>query len=125
MGEINFNVTDNSYPYDCLYYDTNYGYRACLNGKRLDIADIKTVIALKNQFGLPELNISVFNLNISDYIYSYDCFYYDRYGYRSCLNGRRFDIAKIETVLALRDNFGLPDLNIKADDLERFEKCIY
>ena len=58
MAEINFNVTDNSYPYDCLYFDTNYGYRACLNGKRLDIADIKTVIALKNQFGLPELNIS-------------------------------------------------------------------
>ena len=58
MAEINFNVTDNSYPYDCLYFDTNYGYRACLNGKRLDIGDIKTVIALKNQFGLPELNIS-------------------------------------------------------------------
>ena len=58
MAEINFNVTDNSYPYDCLYFDTNYGYRACLNGKRLDIADIKTVIALKDKFGLPELNIS-------------------------------------------------------------------
>ena len=58
MAEINFNVTDNSYPYDCLYFDTNYGYRACLNRKRLNIADIKTVIALKNQFGLPELNIS-------------------------------------------------------------------
>ena len=58
MSEINFNVTDKSYPYDCLYFDTNYGYRACLNGKRLDIADIKTVTALKNQFGLPELNIS-------------------------------------------------------------------
>ena len=58
MAEINFNVTDNSYPYDCLYYDTNYGYRACLNGKRRDIADIKTVIALKDKFGLPELNIS-------------------------------------------------------------------
>ena len=43
MAEINFNVTDNSYPYDCLYFDTNYGYRACLNGKRLDIADIKTI----------------------------------------------------------------------------------
>ena len=57
MSEINFNITDNTYPYDCLYHDT-YGYRACLNGKRLDIADIKTVIALKNQFGLPELNIS-------------------------------------------------------------------
>lgn len=58
MGEINFNVSDNTYPYDCLYYDTNYGYRACLNGKRLDIADIKTVTALKNQFYLPELNVS-------------------------------------------------------------------
>lgn len=58
MSEINFNVTDNSYPYDCLYFDSSYGYRACLNGKRLDIADIKTVTALKNQFCLPELNIS-------------------------------------------------------------------
>ena len=58
MGNINFNIEDNRYPYDCLYYDTNYGYRACLNGKRLDIADIKTVIALKDKFGLPELNIS-------------------------------------------------------------------
>ena len=58
MSEINFNVTDNSYAYDCLYYDSGYGYRACLNGKRLDIADIKTVTALKNQFCLPELNVS-------------------------------------------------------------------
>ena len=58
MSEINFNVTDNSYPYDCLYFDSSYGYRACLNGKRLDIADIKTVNALKNQFGMAELNIS-------------------------------------------------------------------
>ena len=57
MSDINFNVTDNSYPYDCLYFDSNYGYRACLNGKRLDIAKIETVLALKNQFGLPELNI--------------------------------------------------------------------
>ena len=58
MSEINFNVADNSYAYDCLYYDTSYGYRACLNGKRLDIADIKTVSALKNQFCLPELTVS-------------------------------------------------------------------
>ena len=58
MSEINFNVTDKSYPYDCLYFDIIYGYRACLNGKRLDIADIKTVIALKDKLGLPELNIS-------------------------------------------------------------------
>lgn len=58
MSEINFNVLDKSCPYDCLYFDTNYGYRACLNGKRLDIADIKTVLALKDKLGLPELNIS-------------------------------------------------------------------
>ena len=58
MSSVNFNLTDNSYPYDCLYFDTTYGYRACLNGKRLDIADIKTVTALKSQYGLPELNIS-------------------------------------------------------------------
>lgn len=57
-NNVNFNLQDNSYPYDCLYYDAHYGYRACLNGKRLDIADIKTVGALKNKFGLPELNIS-------------------------------------------------------------------
>ena len=69
--------------------------------------------------------MSEINFNITDNTYPYDCLYHDTYGYRACLNGRRFDIAKIETVLALRDNFGLPDLNIKADDVERFEKCIY
>ena len=59
MGNnVNFNIEDKSFPYDCLYYDSGYGYRACLNGKRLDIADIKTVGALKDKFGLPELNIS-------------------------------------------------------------------
>jgi hypothetical protein len=57
-NDINFNIEDKSFPYDCLYYDTGYGYRACLNGKRLDIADIKTVTALKDKFGLRELNIS-------------------------------------------------------------------
>ena len=69
MSDVIFNVADKN-PYDCLYYDTNYGYRACLNGKRLDIANI-------------------------------------------------------ETVLALRDNFGLPELNVKINDVERFEKCLY
>ena len=69
--------------------------------------------------------MSEINFNITDNTYPYDCLYHDTYGYRACLNGRRFDIAKIETVLALRDNFGLPDLNIKAEDVERFEKCIY
>ena len=57
-NDVNFNIEDKSFPYDCLYFDTNYGYRGCLNGKRLDIADIKTVIALRDKFGLPELNIS-------------------------------------------------------------------
>ena len=37
MSNINFNIEDNRYPYDCLYFDTNYGYRACLNGKRLEL----------------------------------------------------------------------------------------
>ena len=69
--------------------------------------------------------MSEINFNITDNTYPYDCLYHDTYGYRACLNGRRFDIAKIETILALRDNIGLPDLNIKADDVERFEKCIY
>ena len=69
--------------------------------------------------------MSEINFNITDNTYPYDCLYHDTYGYRACLNGRRFDIAKIETVLALRENFGLPDLNIKAEDVERFEKCIY
>ena len=69
--------------------------------------------------------MSEINFNITDNTYPYDCLYHDTYGYRACLNGRRFDIAKIETVLALRDNFGLADLNIKAEDVERFEKCIY
>jgi hypothetical protein len=57
-NSVNFNIEDKSFPYDCLYYDQGYGYRACLNGKRLDIADIKTVTALKDKFGLRELNIS-------------------------------------------------------------------
>lgn len=57
MSDIVFNVADKN-PYDCLYFDSNYGYRACLNGKKIGIYDIKTVLALKNQFGLPELNIS-------------------------------------------------------------------
>ena len=57
MSDVIFNVADKN-PYDCLYFDTNYGYRACLNGKKIGISDIKTVLALKNEFGLPELNIS-------------------------------------------------------------------
>ena len=57
MSDVIFNVADKN-PYDCLYYDDTYGYRACLNGKRIDITDIKTVSALKDQFGLPDLNIA-------------------------------------------------------------------
>lgn len=56
MSDIIFNVADKN-PYDCLYYDSTYGYRACLNGEEMDIANIETVQALKNNFGLPELNI--------------------------------------------------------------------
>ena len=56
----------------------------------------------------------------------YDCLYYDStYGYRACLNGTPMDIAKIETVYALKDKFGLEELNIKADDVSRFEKCLF
>ena len=57
MSDVIFNVADKN-PYDCLYYDATYGYRACINGKRIDIKDIKTVSTLKDQFGLPDLNIS-------------------------------------------------------------------
>ena len=57
MSDVFFNVADKN-PYDCLYYDATYGYRACINGKRIDIKDIKTVSTLKDQFGLPDLNIS-------------------------------------------------------------------
>lgn len=56
MSDIIFNVADKQ-PYDCLYYDSTYGYRACLNGVEMDIANIETVYALKDKFGLPELNI--------------------------------------------------------------------
>ena len=56
MSEINFNVAD-AHPYDCLYHGSNYGYRACLNGKQIGITKIETVYALKDQFGLPDLEI--------------------------------------------------------------------
>lgn len=56
MSDVIFNVADKN-PYDCLYYDTAYGYRACVNGKRMTITTIETVNALRDQFGLPELNI--------------------------------------------------------------------
>ena len=68
--------------------------------------------------------MSSVNFNLTDKSYPYDCLYYDTYGYRACLNGKRFDIYKWNTVLALRE-LGLPELNIKVDDVERFEKCIY
>ena len=69
--------------------------------------------------------MSEVNFNVNDNSYPYDCLYYDTYGYRCCLNGKRFDIAKMDTVIALRNEFGLPELNIKVEDVERFEKCIY
>lgn len=69
--------------------------------------------------------MSEINFNVTDNSYPYDCLYYDAYGYRACLNGKRFDIAKMDTVIALRDKFGLPELNIKIEDVGRFENCIY
>ena len=69
--------------------------------------------------------MSSVNFNLTDKSYPYDCLYYDTYGYRACLNGKRFDIAKMDTVIALRDKFGLPELNIKVEDVKRFESCIY
>lgn len=69
--------------------------------------------------------MSEINFDVTDNSYPYDCLYYDAYGYRACLNGKRFDIAKMDTVIALRDKFGLPELNIKIEDVGRFENCIY
>lgn len=57
MSDVIFNVADKN-PYDCLYFSSEYGYRACLNGKRMDILDIETVKSLKNVVGLQELYIS-------------------------------------------------------------------
>lgn len=65
------------------------------------------------------------NFNLNDGRYPYDCLYHDTYGYRACLNGKRFYIAEIETVLTLRDDLGLPDLHIKAKDVKQFEESIY
>lgn len=62
MSNVIFNVADKN-PYDCLYFSPEYGYRACLNGKRLDISDIETVKSLKNVVGLQELYISVKDVN--------------------------------------------------------------
>lgn len=65
------------------------------------------------------------NFNMVDSGKFMDVLYYDSsYGYRCCLNGKRMDIAKIETVAALK-SLGMPEINIKGDDLARFESCIY
>lgn len=65
------------------------------------------------------------NFNMVDSGKFMDLLYYDgSYGYRACLNGKRMDIAKIETVKALK-SLGLPEINIKGDDVSRFEACIY
>ena len=57
MSEINFNVAD-QHPYDCLYHGKTYGYRACLNGKKIGIAKIETVCSLIDKFGLPDLAVA-------------------------------------------------------------------
>lgn len=68
--------------------------------------------------------MSTINFNVAG-ANPYDCLYYSTYGYRACLNGTPMDIANMETVYALKDKFGLPELNIKTSDVERFEKCLY
>lgn len=57
MSSINFNLAG-LFPYDCLYYDKEYGYRACVNGKRMTIASADTLKSLKEQMGLPEYHIA-------------------------------------------------------------------
>ncbi len=56
MSSIAFNV-EGIYPYDCLYYDAEYGYRACVNGTRMTIASPDTLKSLKDVMGLPEYHI--------------------------------------------------------------------
>lgn len=57
MSSINFNV-EGLNPYDCLYYDKEYGYRACINGKRMTITSSDTLKSLKDTMGLPEYHIA-------------------------------------------------------------------
>lgn len=69
--------------------------------------------------------MSEINFNVAD-AHPYDCLYHgDNYGYRACLNGKQIGIAKIETVYALKDQFSLPDLEIKAEDVKEFEKALF
>lgn len=56
MSEINFNVA-NEHPYDCVYHGSNYGYRGCLNGKKIGFAKIETVTSVMKAFGLPDLEV--------------------------------------------------------------------
>lgn len=69
MSAINFNVAG-VYPYDCLYYDKEYGYRACINGVRMTIASADTLKSLKEQMALPEYHIAKSDLNRFE-----DCLY--------------------------------------------------
>ena len=69
MSSINFNVAG-LYPYDCLYYDKEYGYRACINGTRMTIASADTLKSLKEQMGLPEYHIAKTDLGRFE-----DCLY--------------------------------------------------
>ena len=70
MSDVIFNVADKN-PYDCLYYDKEYGYRACINGKRMTIASADTLKSLKEQMGLPEYHIAKSDLSrFEDCLYS-------------------------------------------------------
>lgn len=57
MSTVNFNIAGIN-PYDCLYYDKEYGYRACINGKRMTITSSDTLKSLKEVMRLPEYNIA-------------------------------------------------------------------
>ena len=69
MSSINFNLAG-LYPYDCLYYDKEYGYRACINGTRMTITSADTLKSLKEQMGLPEYHIAKSDLSRFE-----DCLY--------------------------------------------------
>lgn len=69
MSTVNFNIAG-LYPYDCLYYDKEYGYRACINGTRMTINSGDTVKALKETMGLPEYHIPKADLSRFE-----DCLY--------------------------------------------------
>lgn len=56
MSDINFNLA-NEHPYDCIYHGSTYGYRGCLNGKKIGFQKIETVQSVMRAFGLDDLEV--------------------------------------------------------------------